>query len=442
MKFLYSSYMNISELFYTIEHTSGISDKLSILKEHMSQTIKDIYSDCYDNDRKYGVHKFDVNGIGVKTLDDCYPEVHELLNKLCNRELTGNQAVESVERLIAEFKEPDQKIIRSILDKKLTIGLSMTSFWKLVDHHEKKFEVALACHLEHVKNVNPVDGTWYASRKLDGCRVVAKIVKNGSDVNVSFLSRQGKPIETLSNVIPALKWFVRNEVDGTYYADGEGCILDSNGDEDFQSILREIKRKDHTIENPCYNMFDFLTESEFLGETESAVFEQRYQHMLDNADGNQFDTLKVLHQEVLHSQDDFDRWEQYVKDGDWEGFMLRKNEPFKTGRLKTLLKVKKFEDEEYVVKDVEIATMTTVEPGVGNVKFTGVKSLIIEHMGCPVNVGSGLTKQQRIDWYEDPKKIIGKTVTVKYFEQTQDQTGKYSLRFPVLKAVYEEGRTV
>ena len=239
-----------------------------------------------------------------------------------------------------------------------------------------------------------------------------------------------------------MQWLVRDLDDGVYYADGEGCIVDANGDEDFQSILKEIRRKDWTIANPCYQLFDFVTEDEFLGKTKSKNFDARYAKMLQMIEGNTFPTIKVLKQEVLNSQADFDRWEKYVSVGNWEGFMLRKNEEFKTGRIKTLLKVKKFLDAEYIVKDLEIAEMTTAEPGLGNVKYTGVKSLIIEHKGSKVNVGSGLTKEQRKEWYADPSKIIGKTVTIKYFEETQDQSGSYSLRFPVLKAVYEDGRTV
>ena len=274
------------------------------------------------------------------------------------------------------------------------------------------------------------------------CRAVAKITKTDEATNVEFISRQGKTITTLDNCIPALQWFVRDLDNGVYYADGEGCIVDENGDEDFQSILKEIRRKNWTIKNPCYQLFDFVTEDEFLHKTKSANFDVRYAQMLKMIEGNTYKTLKILKQELLTSQADFDRWENYVATGNWEGFMLRKNEEFKTGRIKTLLKVKKFKDAEYVVKDVEIADMTTAEPGIGNVTYTGVKSLIIEHKGNRVNVGSGLTKEQRKEWYADPSKIIGKTITVKYFETTVAQDGKESLRFPVLKAVYENGRTV
>jgi DNA ligase 1 len=442
--------MTISQLFANIEKTAGISDKSVLMQQALQDAkiapiIMQIYQDTYDSQRKYGVHKFQIQPIyGNKTLENDYSDFHDLLDKLANRELTGNAAIDAVEAAIAQFVEEDKDILAAILHKKLTIGLSKTTFEKITGTSTQttNFAVTLACHLEDVKNVNPIDGTWYASRKCDGIRTVAKITKNNGKTTVEFISRQSKPITTLDNVKPALQWLVRDLDDGVYYADGEGCIVDGNGDEDFQSILKEIRRKDWTIANPCYQLFDFVTEDEFLGKTKSENFDARYAKMLQMIEGNTFPTIKVLNQEVLNSQADFDRWEKYVSAGKWEGFMLRKNEEFKTGRIKTLLKVKKFLDAEYIVKGVEIAEMTTAEPGLGNVKYIGVKSLIIEQKGFKVNVGSGLTKEQRKEWYADRTKIIGKTVTIKYFEETQDQSGSYSLRFPVLKAVYEDGRTV
>lgn len=442
--------MTISLLFTNIEKTAGVTDKSVLMQQALQDAkiapiITQIYQDTYDSQRKYGVHKFKTQPIyGNKTLENDYSYFHDLLDKLANRELTGNAAIDAVEAAIAQFVKEDKDILAAILHKKLTIGLSKTTFEKITGTSTQttNFAVTLACHLEDVKNVNPIDGTWYASRKCDGIRTVAKITKNNGKTTVEFISRQSKPINTLDNVKPALQWLVRDLDDGVYYADGEGCIVDGNGDEDFQSILKEIRRKDWTIANPCYQLFDFVTEDEFLGKTKSENFDARYAKMLQMIEGNTFPTIKVLNQEVLNSQADFDRWEKSVSAGNWEGFMLRKNEEFKTGRIKTLLKVKKFLDAEYIVKAVDIAEMTTAEPGLGNVKYMGVKSLIIEHKGFKVNVGSGLTKEQRKEWHADPSKIIGKTVTVKYFETTVAQDGTESLRFPVLKAVYEDGRTV
>ena len=432
--------MTISQIFNQISTTAGINDKMALMQQNLNDTIKLIYKDTYDSSRKYGVHKYTITSNGTLTVDANYDQFHDLLDQLAARKLTGNAAIDAVSSLISKFTADDQAILAAVLDKKLTIGLSYTSFVKLTGEKANDFAVTLACHLDGVKGVNPIDGTWYASRKCDGIRTVAKITKENGQTEIEFISRQGKPITTLDKVKPALVWFVRNLSDGIYYADGEGCIVDQNGDEDFQSILKQIRRKDWTIENPCYQIFDFVTEDEFLGYSISANFTDRYKKMTDMIQGNTFNTIKILKQELLKSQADFDRWENYVSVGNWEGFMLRKDEPFETGRIKTLLKVKKFDDAEYEVKDIEISTMTTAEPGVGNVEYTGVKSLIIEHKGNKVYVGSGLEKEQRKAWYANPSLIIGKTITVKYFEETKNQDGSYSLRFPVLKAVYENGR--
>ena len=118
--------------------------------------------------------------------------------------------------------------------------------------------------------------------------------------------------------------------------------------------------------------------------------------------------------------------------------MLRKNAPYKPGRTKDLLKVKKFKDAEYKVVGYEGGMMKY-----GTTEIPVVTNILIQHKGNVVSVGSGLSKEQRIAWYDEPAKIVGKTVTIQYFEETTDsKTGNLSLRFPVLKYVYDEERDV
>jgi len=154
------------------------------------------------------------------------------------------------------------------------------------------------------------------------------------------------------------------------------------------------------------------------------------------------ENIIILEQERITSHEVFDKWAKKVVDNDWEGFMLRKDAPFKSGRSKDLMKYKPYDDAEYVVKDVINGKQTYAVAGEGNQEFEGVKDLVIEHKGCEVHVGSGLSKEQRLRWFEHPEEIIGKTITVKFLEETQDQNGKWSLRHPTLKFVYEDGRNV
>ena len=69
-----------------------------------------------------------------------------------------------------------------------------------------------------------------------------------------------------------------------------------------------------------------------------------------------------------------------------------------------------------------------------------LKNIVIEHRGNRVDVGSGFSHEQRRFYFENPDKIVGKQVTIQYFEESQNQNGTYSLRFPVIKAVYDTPR--
>jgi DNA ligase-1 len=434
--------MKISELFNKISKTSGAAAKAALMNDNMTDVIKQIFEDTYDNSRKYFVKKFEMpETYGKKTLEKNYPEFHKMLQTLADRLVTGGNAIALVEQKIAEFNEEDADILARIMDRNLKIGLSKDSFAKLLgEEAPKKFEVTLAVNLDNAKGVNPLDGTFYASRKCDGTRCIGMCKKAKGKVEITFLSRGNKEFTTLDKVKPALTWYLRDLPDGDYVTDGELCKVDKNGDEDFQAIMKEIKKKDWTIADPCYQMFDFCTLDEFNGVKKSVNFTGRYTQMQKMMKGNKFPEIKLLKQELIKTQEDFDRWSKYVEEGNWEGFMLRKDIPFETGRSKNLLKVKKFDDAEYVVKNVEIGEMTTAEPMLGNVTFEGVRALFIEHKGNTVRVGSGLTKEQRIAWKKDPSKIIGKTICVKYFEETKNQNGTYSLRFPILKWVYDGKR--
>lgn len=434
--------MKVSQLFETIRKTAGASEKMSLMKENISDVVKQIFADTYNKSRMYYVKKFDMpTSSGDLTIEDNYDAFHSVLEDLANRTITGNDAISLVENQIADYVEEDQPILASILDRNLKIGLSADSFNKLLGKKApEKFEVTLAYNLDKVKGVNPIDGTFYASHKMDGSRCIGMCHKENDIVSITFLSRGNKEFTTLDNVKPALEWYLRDLPDGDYVTDGEICKIDENGNEDFQAIMKELKRKDYTIKDPCYMMFDFCTLEEFEGNSVSEDFTHRYAQMQKMINGCKFKEIKLLKQERITSQEDFDRWSKYVEEYNWEGFMLRKDAPFETGRTKNLLKVKKFMDMEMIVQDIEIAEMTTAEPGQGNVTYTGVKALLVPYKGNIVRVGSGLAKEQRIRWKDHPEEIIGKTVTVQYFESTTNQNGQESLRFPILKYVYENGR--
>jgi len=294
------------------------------------------------------------------------------------------------------------------------------------------FEVALA-NAYNDQTAKKVDwnDNWYVSRKLDGVRCLT-VIDGAGDVN--FFSRAGKPFLTLDSLKPSIqKLGLTNMI-----LDGEICMTDKDGNEDFQGIIKEIKRKDHTIENPVYFMFDLLTQKEFEDKVSETTLSDRLTTLRSYVlDGDKF--IKVLDQK-LGSDDLLENMMEISKNEGWEGLMLRKDDTYQGKRSNDILKVKKFFDDEYVVVDLENAVNRVIVDG-KEVDELMLKNVVVEHKGNRVQVGSGFSHEQKRYFFENPDQILGKTITVQYFEETTDQNGEHSLRFPVMKGIYEGERT-
>lgn len=434
--------MTIFETIIAIQNTAGSNAKKEILKANMSDTLKLIFEDTYGK-QKYYIKKFVPNGMyGERSIDTGYDVFHNVLMKLADRELSGDFAYEVLAKTVSEYDYESQEVLYKIIDRNLKIGISLDNFLDVVGGKESKFEVALAENLNKAKNVDPIDGTYFISRKLDGVRCICYVNKFDEGfgplvTTVKFMSRQGKQFTTLDNLIHDVTEAMRNFPEGQYVLDGEICIIDDNGNENFHGLMKEVTRKNHTISHPHYNVFDCLTRAEFDGNEISPNFGERLNTMRKRI--NQTLSLRILEQERVTSQEILDKWVDTAKKNGWEGCMLRKDVPYKRGRSKDLLKIKGMQDAEYVVEDVIFGKAVYNEGGAK--EYDIVSALVIHHKGNNVKVGSGLSKEQRLTWFNNPGEIVGKTITVQYFEETQDsKTGEYSLRFPVLKHVYENGR--
>jgi DNA ligase-1 len=67
---------------------------------------------------------------------------------------------------------------------------------------------------------------------------------------------------------------------------------------------------------------------------------------------------------------------------------------------------------------------------------------MIQHKNNIVRVGSGFTIEQRQEFYQNPKKILGKIITVQYFSESENQDGGISLRFPTFKILHGSIRNI
>ena len=366
---------------------------------------------------------------GKDTLDKKIDALTYLLDTLRNRKVTGNAARDMVQDFLGSFNKISQDIIGRILKKDLKIGMSGKSANKVWKNLIPEFSVALA--KTYKGKVDIFDGTWLTSRKLDGCRCIT-IVENG---DIKFFSRNGKEFTTLNVLKESLKNINKKD---SFVLDGEICITDGKGNEDFSSIMKEIRKKNHTIKTPRYYVFDMLTLEEFYAKKSKRTLRERLDVLVKDfpLDNN---VIKQLEQ-YLVTEDSFSEMQEYVQKYGWEGLILRRDCGYKGKRSNDLLKVKKFFDDEYKVLDIETGPFTHSVRGKGQVTEDMLTAVIVKHKGYNVSVGSGFSIEQRKEFLKNPKKIVGKTITVQYFEESKNQNGGISLRFPTCKFIYENGR--
>jgi DNA ligase-1 len=362
-----------------------------------------------------------------------YKNFFDLLDSLKSRKITGHDAIGAVNSFIDTYPEYEE-LIHCIIDKDLKTRAGDKIINKAIPDHIPEFSVALADKYEP-KLVDWKDG-WYVSRKIDGARCIAIV---DSDGNTTFYSRTGKEFDTLGVVRDGIKNLGVTDV----VFDGELCLVDDDGNEDFQGIMKQLKKKDHTIPNPSFKIFDMITHDEFYSKQgkSNRPYSIRYNNLREVMKNNTCTCLSVLGQELIKDDNHFAEWTKRGNDYGWEGVMLRADEPYKGKRSKDLLKVKKFFDDEYEVVDVEMGPFRYVLNGREH-EETMLSCVMIDHKGYIVRVGSGFTIEQRKEFYQHPEKIVGNIITVQYFEETQNQDGGISLRFPTLKIVHGNIREI
>ncbi len=429
--------MKISEIFDKLRSTSSKKAKEQILKDYNgNQVLQEIAKYTYDKiNITYGIKKYNSESDykGVKTIDEDWSNIKSVLKSLKNRDITGNAAIDLLESESSYLEPESRKVLASIIDRDWGCGLSASTINKAWPDHIPTFDVVLAKSFEGTaKQFKSLEeDTWMISTKLDGCRCIAI----REDSKWSFWSRQGKEFLTLDTLAKSLN--TTDLPDGTVL-DGEICIIDDNGLEDFQGIMKVIRKKDYTIESPMYKVFDMLIKEEFYSKTSKTTLSER----LSNYDTYKMSTADCVSkvEQVEYTEEAFAEWNKKVEDNGWEGLMLRKDTTYSGKRTNDLLKVKKFLDDEYVVESLETGTVVYQEKDIGSVSYQGVTTMNILHKGNKVGVGSGLSKEQRLYYIDNPDELIGKTINVQFFEYTKNKDGTESLRFPTVKHIYENGR--
>jgi DNA ligase-1 len=443
-----------------LNETQGTNAKIGILKEH--RDLEPLIKRIWDPMTKTHVTKKGLETWRKKHPDDPEREtkfdnpppetLYDLIDALTSSKLTGDRAKAAVWCYIERHPKYEELILR-IMEKNPRIRLGETMLLKAFPGMFTIFKVCLSdkwTEKDFEKAYNAAGKKAWISKKIDGMRLITKILPPALDkddhgharelAQVKFYSRKGHEVTSLDvlrqdilrHLVPHLD---ADEIREGRVLDGEVVALNKDGTENFKLTISEARKKDATMPNPMYMLFDYLPLPVFEERAKGERFGERLEQLRDFA-GVLPRRCKILEQ-TPWSPEAFERLRKEAAEKSFEGLMVRVDAPYEAKRTRNLLKYKFSETEEFRVEKLIIDPKYPFPNRTGGEdRMPALAAVIIKHKGHPVQVGSGFDKLERLEFAENPEKIKGKIISVNFQEEFYDEEkNKWSLRCPIFKGI-------
>jgi DNA ligase-1 len=387
---------------------------------------------CYDSMITFGLkqipEKTDEDGPGLP-----WDSFTLALTGFTTRNVTGNTARDMIQAMMkSATKSQWNGWYRRILIKDMRAGFSENTVNKVVAKKFPQYIIPVfSCQLAHdsANHESKVAGTKLIEVKLDGVRVITIVYPDG---RVDMFSRNGKELVNFPHVAEQISAVVK-KTPPPYALVLDGEIMSSS----FQDLMTQVHRKSDVKANDAIlNLFDFIPlenfeqgswdRSQLIRSQMVQAWVNTHQADLPNVTALSFESVDL---DSEAGQKRFKEINAKAVAGGYEGIMIKDpNAGYECKRSVSWLKLKPF---------IEVSlTVTAVEEGTGkNIGRLG--ALVCEGVddgkAIRVNVGSGLTDDQRVVYWDNADSIIGDIAEVRADAITQNQDGTYSLRFPRFK---------
>jgi DNA ligase-1 len=354
-----------------------------------------------------------------------------IITGFVNRSFTGNLARDTVAKMMASATKAQWNgWYRRILIKDLRCGVSEKTVNKVVEKKYADFAIPVfGCQLAHdsANHESKVTGKKLIEVKLDGVRVITIVYPDG---RVDMFSRNGKELVNFPHVIEQISK-VADQFEEPMVLDGE--VMSAS----FQDLMKQIHRKsDVQSSDAVLHLFDIIPLFAFEYGRWNKGQEKRSEKVYKwhKANKDVLPNVTVVGHELVDL--DTEEGQQRYKEinavaiaGGYEGIMLKDPmAPYECKRSVAWLKLKPF---------IEVSLeVTNVEEGTGkNVGRLGafVCSGMDDGKLITVNVGSGFSDDNRIEFWNSRDSVVGNIVEVRADAITMNQDGTYSLRFPRFK---------
>jgi DNA ligase-1 len=411
--------------------------ELSLLGGSSADTFLSLVQACYNPMITFGVKQVPET-VGITTAENPWTEFNELLDSLRLRKLTGHAARDAIEAMSLRFDSDEWNLMcAAVLRKDLRCGISDKTFNKVCK--KTKYEVPVfSCQLATNCEGRPeMVGEQRIEPKLDGVRVLmlCAIQEDGTTMAVSY-SRNGKVFDNFGHIESQIcnqmaeisARLPMMPTTTSFFLDGE--VVGKS----FNELMRVARKKDGAAaaSDSVFHVFDFIPTVDFNRGHWNAQLEKRLRYLdkikpcIDKMPNVEYPDHIIVNLDTSEGKNQLNRYAQdCVKDG-YEGIMIKAmGAPYECRRSTFWLKWKPVITVDLQIREVEIGTGKNSDR-MGAFVCEGVDNDKL----ITVNVGSGVTDEERIEYWDNRDSLIGRTVEIMCDAVSQNQDGTYSLRFP------------
>lgn len=405
-----------------LEHISS-----SKAKEHCIRTNADndtfvkILKYTY-NDMQYGIKKTTINKMEFLPDEDYrWSYIWDMFEDLAKSNI-NNDLILKVSNTIGYFTDESiRDLLIRVLLKDLRIGMNVKSINKAIPNLIPQHQIMLASKFEGDLKGKKVS----MSLKMDGIRN-SVLIQEGE---IKHISRQGKVVNGLNEINKALKQF---DLEG-YFIDGELIrknIDNLSSDDNFRLTTKIVNSKSSDKKGLEFVVFDIVPIEDYYIGKSVIPYKERLELMEELiGEGNEFIRLVPKFGITDNVKEIYNQLEKVIADNQ-EGLILNTlNGNYGFGkRSKEILKVKKFEDADVLVTDI-LEGEGRLEGKLGKIEIQfKYKGKIHTNY-----IGSGFDDNEREYYWEHKEELIGKVITIKYFELSKNEKGGIGFRFGTWK---------
>lgn len=422
----------------------------------------------------YGNHTFFTTvaypNVGQEDKPNKVKDVLELLNKLENREATGQSAKNLIHETLSELNTESIELYNRIIAKNLGCGIGLKAGNKVwgKDFIEEFPVMLISPHCnKKAGKILQSKGGGVLQLKSDGVRGVMRASFGDTETIINYYTRQGEEIlqladrfqEELDKLIEEYStqggWAM---LDGEFVVIGEDGVHDPKATSGILNKCLKGTATQEEIDSLTYVVWDFIVDED-LEEYSATPYTTRILDLQVALEGNEriicVDSWNVSSIEEVHA-----KYNEIVEAGN-EGVVLKStSNVWKPTRVTDCIKYKEKHQAEFKVTGIYLGKPNgefrnviggySIESACGKVVCNTGSGLSFKERGI-LMTSEAVVKKGRTTYVEKPVKVdgvyqadpdfdmqsvIGTIVTMEYNQRTKDKNGRdtYSLRFPIVKA--------